>query len=106
MKSNYNICDKLCSNKRTNGAANHLLLGFASNNDKILFTKHNEDCPTQLVESEISFELQVKETLASALDLLPDFLSIPIGEFEDQSKLSNATNIDECLQILKNIDVN
>eukprot|EP01084_Bolivina_argentea_P271706 462402_1 len=124
-KTNQNICDKFCSNKQTNGANNHLLLGFASNDDKILFNKYNEsdsdndseiedieDGRTQIVESEITevtdnepidriFELEMQQTLASALDLLPDFWSIPIGEEQ-----SHTTNIDECLEILKNIDIN
>lgn len=51
---------------------------------------------------------EMDERIASALDLLPDFFSIPTGEDIDNtsniSNYSNTQSIDQCLQILKNVD--
>eukprot|EP01083_Nonionella_stella_P035919 97980_1 len=119
ISSKCNLRHPFCPIKPLNSTQGRhtLLLGFASNDDKVSFvintsTSSDECCNandgrTQIIESEIThnedidriFDIEIDQTLASALDLLPDFLSIPIGE-----DAANTENIDQCLELLKSID--
>mmetsp|Transcript_60509 Transcript_60509/g.96070 ORF Transcript_60509/g.96070 Transcript_60509/m.96070 type:complete len:167 (+) Transcript_60509:115-615(+) len=66
-----------------------LLLGYAQKGEQIAFM-------TSMMEE----DTEIEQTLTKALDLLPEFLSIPIGEEEIP-----AQHIDECLHLLQTIDV-
>ena len=106
---------------------NDLLLGYMNENEKISFinyfggetdtdtdTDTNSDTDTDIEDNQNMnelFDLEINDTLSTALFLLPEFCSIPIDidtDRDDQHKNEEnpQSNIDQCLQILKTIDVN
>ena len=98
-----NLIEQLCPDKQAN---NITLMGQMEENEQIVFRDAIEEEHAEITDNENMddmFDIEIEETLqlASALDLLPDFMSIPIGEYTERENLSN---IDNCLQILQNID--
>jgi len=135
-----NIYDNIPLNLQTkegidhNDSMNEVLLGYAQENEPITFIDYfdnNEESESDDTDVDIDhlpdiqdnkhmdhifdLENEIEETLASALDLLPEFCSIPIPIEDDtpiQSRSSrnniintNNNNIDKCLRILRRIDI-
>ena len=106
----FALCDSCCPDpKEIKIAGQHksnnpssVILGFAKENEKVSFVgclKRKKHCQDR------TFELEVDETVASALDLLPNFLKIPI-EDDSPKNIMYKQNIDHCVQLLEDIDAN